>query len=50
MTSIESKSPPVSFDDFTYAIQKEAKDLTDMDKQILLSMAKQLTDAKNGSK
>lgn len=42
---------PITFDDFTYAMQNETKDLTDMDKQILLSMAKQLNDArkqKNG--
>ena len=41
----------VSFDDFTFAMQNETKDLTDMDKQILLSMARQLNDArkrKNG--
>lgn len=39
------------FDDFTYAMQNETKDLTEMDKQILLSMARQLNDArkrKNG--
>lgn len=42
---------PITFDDFTFAMQNEAKDLTEMDKQILLSMAKQLNDArkqKNG--
>lgn len=41
----------ISFDDFTYAMQNESKDLTEADKQILLSMAKQLNDArkkKNG--
>lgn len=37
---------PIDFDDFTFAMQNEAKDLTDMDKQILLSMAKQLKDAR----
>ena len=36
----------VTMDDFTYALQNEAKTLTDMDKQILLSMAKQLNDAR----
>lgn len=36
----------ITFDDFTYAMQNEAKDLTEMDKQILLSMAKQLNDAR----
>ena len=41
----------MDFDDFTYAMQNETRDLTDMDKQILLSMARQLNDArkqKNG--
>lgn len=37
----------ITFDDFTYAMQNEAKELTEMDKQILLSMAKQLKDARN---
>lgn len=37
---------PLGFDDFTFAMQNEAKNLTDMDKQILLSMAKQLNDAR----
>lgn len=36
----------ITFDDFTYALQNEAKTLTDMDKQILLSMAKQLNEAR----
>lgn len=37
------------FDDFTYAMQAEAEHLTDTDKQILISMAKQLAGkAKNG--
>lgn len=36
----------ITFDDFTYAMQNETKDLTEMDKQILLSMAKQLSDAR----
>ena len=36
----------VTFDDFTYAMQNEGKTLTEMDKQILLSMAKQLNDAR----
>ena len=41
----------ITFDDFTFAMQNESKYLTEMDKQILLSMAKQLNDArkkKNG--
>lgn len=49
----ETKTPPtpegereLGFDDFTYAMQNEAKDLTASDKQILLSMAKQLKDAR----
>lgn len=36
----------ITFDDFTYAMQNESKDLTDADKQILLSMARQLNDAR----
>lgn len=36
----------VTMDDFTYALQNEVKTLTDMDKQILLSMAKQLNEAR----
>lgn len=42
---------PITFDDFTYAMYEEGKELTEMDKQILLSMARQLNDArkrKNG--
>ena len=47
----ESKKAPAkdakpTFDDFTFAMQNETKDLTEMDKQILLSMAKQLNDAR----
>ena len=49
----EKKPAPISegeqeitFDDFTYAMENEAKDLTEMDKQILLSMARQLNDAR----
>lgn len=36
----------ITLDDFTYAMQNEYKNLTDADKQILLSMAKQLDDAR----
>ena len=43
---IEEHEEGVSFDDFTYALQNEVKTLTDMDKQILLSMAKQLNEAR----
>ena len=56
LTGEKEKAPTdgereITFDDFTYAMQNESKDLTDADKQILLSMAKQLNDArkkKNG--
>ncbi len=37
---------PITMDDFTYAMQNEGKTLTEMDKQLLLSMAKQLNDAR----
>lgn len=53
LTGAETKKAPasegereISFDDFTYAMQNESKDLTETDKQILLSMAKQLNDAR----
>ena len=36
----------ITFDDFTFAMQNESKDLTEADKQILLSMSKQLNDAR----
>lgn len=42
---IDSEADP-DFDGFTYAMQNETKDLTEMDKQILLSMARQLKDAR----
>nr|DAH05836.1 MAG TPA: hypothetical protein [Caudoviricetes sp.] len=42
----ETKPSTPTFDDFTFAMQNETKDLTEMDKQILLSMAKQLNDAR----
>ena len=56
LTEEKEKAPTdgereITFDDFTYAMQNESKDLTEADKQILLSMAKQLNDArkkKNG--
>lgn len=51
--STEAKKAPtqegereITFDDFTYAMQNESKELTDGDKQILLSLAKQLNDAR----
>lgn len=37
---------PIGFDDFTYAMQSEAGDLTEADKALLLSMARQLNDAR----
>ena len=53
LTGEETKKEPtsegereISFDEFTYAMQNESKDLTETDKQILLSMAKQLNDAR----
>lgn len=36
----------IGMDDFTYALQNEAKGLTDADKEILLSMARQLKKAR----
>lgn len=36
----------IRFDEFTYAMQNETRDLTAMDKQLLLSMARQLNDAR----
>lgn len=42
----DSVDMDISMDDFTYAMQNEAKELTEMDKQILLSMARQLNDAR----
>ena len=46
LTGEKEKAPTdgeheITFDDFTYAMQNESKDLTEADKQILLSMAKQ---------
>lgn len=35
-----------TLDEFTYAMQNESRGLTEMDKQILLSMARQLKDAR----
>ena len=37
----------IGFDDFTYAMQNEAKELTDEDKEVLLSMARQLRAARS---
>ena len=53
LTGEETKKAPtqegereITLDDFTFAMQNESKDLTEADKQILLSMAKQLNDAR----
>lgn len=43
---VDDEPTSIKMDDFTYALQNEAKTLTDMDKQILLSMAKQLNEAR----
>ena len=45
-TPIPEGEREIGFDDFTFAMQNESKDLTEADKQILLSMAKQLNDAR----
>ena len=37
--------PEIGMDDFTYAMHNHSGDLTDKDKEILLSMAQQLADA-----
>lgn len=36
----------ITFDDFTYALYGETRNLTDAEKQLLLSMARQLNEAK----
>lgn len=36
----------LGYDDFTYAMQNETKELTDSDKELLLSMARQLNQAR----
>ena len=38
----KSDEPEMSFDDFTYAMHNESKELTDDDKQLLLDMARTL--------
>ncbi len=40
------ESHDLGFDDFTYAMQNEAGELTEADKQLLLSMARQLNEAR----
>lgn len=36
----------LGFDDFTYAMQNETRELTERDKELLLSMARQLNEAR----
>ncbi len=36
----------IGFDDFTYAMQNETKELTESDKDVLLTMARQLNNAR----
>lgn len=45
-TGAAEATPEIGMDDFTYALQNEAKGLTDADKEILLSMARQLKKAR----
>lgn len=42
----EEEAPDIEMDSFTYALQNEAKGLTDADKELLLSMARQLKKAR----
>ena len=42
--------PAGELDQFTYALQNETKDLTQADKELLLSMARQLKDARKRRK
>ena len=58
LLSVDKEKAPVqmdkreiTYDDFTYAMQNESKELTETDKALLLSMARQLNEArkqKNG--
>lgn len=45
----ETRGADLSFDDFTYAMQNEARGLTEKDKNLLLSMARQLSEARKAS-
>ena len=45
-TPAESGERAISYDDFTYAMQNEAAELTEDDKALLLSMARQLNTAR----
>ena len=40
------EEPALTFDSFTYALADEARDLTPADKELLLSMARQLKQAR----
>lgn len=43
---IEAREPEPGFDDFTYAMQNEFQALSEADRQLLLSLARQLNDAR----
>lgn len=45
-TPKEGPAPDIGFDDFTYAMQNEVGELTEADKALLLSMARQLNEAR----
>ncbi len=45
----ENSDTDLSFDDFTYAMQNEARSLTEKDRSLLLSMARQLSEARKAS-
>ena len=42
----QKDEPSMTMDDFTYAMQNETKELTDGDKELLLSLARQLNNAR----
>lgn len=44
----QKAEPEITFDDFTYAMHNETKELTEEDKELLLSLARQLNDARKG--
>lgn len=52
-SDVKEKTPSeegVNFDNFTYALFDETKDLTDADKEMLLNMAKMLKERKDKEK
>lgn len=49
-SSNNSTVQDITFDDFTYAMHNEAKELTDKDKEMLLNMARMLRDRVNDNK